>query len=367
VGLMKSNRPNVAFRAILIVIAGWVPLFLLSAVQSAFWHDGSLASFLTDFGVQARTLVAAPLLIVSEAVCLPPLSRIGAHFVTNGLIAPADEPLFARLVTSTRRLLDSLAVEIAICVLAIGIGASLAYFVPPDAHGAWHRAPSAGGVVFSPAGWWNVLVTLPLQLVLVLAWFWRLMLWTRFLFRVSRLRLRLIAAHPDHAGGLRFIEISLQTFALLGFSFAVIPAGVIANQMVHYSAPIATFQYGVAGFEFIIITVIAGPLLFFIGQLLDNWCEGVLAYGSLASSLGSQLEKKWFSRPTEAEALETNDFSATTDLYAIVANVYTIKALPLTLTRLAVFVVATLVPYLPLLLIEMPFSLILQKIAGVLL
>ncbi len=59
---------------------------------------------------------------------------------------------------------------------------------------------------FSLAGWWHLLVSLPLLLILFFGWIWRLALWARFLFLMSRLNLRLIPAHPDNVGGLKICQ-----------------------------------------------------------------------------------------------------------------------------------------------------------------
>ena len=49
----------------------------------------------------------------------------------------------------------------------------------------------------------------------------------------------------------------------------------------------------------------------------------------------SRLESRWLGRPVEEKALEAPDFSATTDLYSIVSNVYTMNLMPLSLRNLA--------------------------------
>src|ERR1700744_4242780 len=48
-GLMAPGKPNIAWRVRLAVALGWVPLLLLSALQSMLLRDGSLGSFLTDY------------------------------------------------------------------------------------------------------------------------------------------------------------------------------------------------------------------------------------------------------------------------------------------------------------------------------
>ncbi len=208
-GLMRSERVNIGLRATLAIVVGWLPLALLSAAQGVAMHDGTFASFATDYGVHARSLIAAPLLIIAEGVCAPRLSAIAAHFTSSGIVAPQDEPDFDRIVKSTLRLLDSLAVEAILLAVAAGIVFALWLGLPLTAFPRWHGVQTT-----SAAGWWQNFVSAPILLMLVLGWFWRIILWARFLFLVSRQRLQLIAAHPDHAGGLRFLGISVQASPL---------------------------------------------------------------------------------------------------------------------------------------------------------
>ena len=57
------------------------------------------------------------------------------------------------------------------------------------------------------AGSWYWTVCLPLFRFLMFRWIWRLLLWWRFLWKVSRLDLHLVPTHPDNATGLGYLEI----------------------------------------------------------------------------------------------------------------------------------------------------------------
>src|SRR5678816_2098615 len=88
----------------------------------------------------------------------------------------------------------------------------------------WHKAGD-GGRGYSWAGWWHVLVSAPVALVLLLGWLWRILIWGLFLFRVSRLDLQLVPTHPDLLGGLQFVGLSLRAFLLLSFAISTSAAG----------------------------------------------------------------------------------------------------------------------------------------------
>jgi len=68
--------------------------------------------------------------------------------------------------------------------------------------------------------------------------------------------------------------------------------------------------------------------------------------------------KRWLlqGRQAGSDALEVPDFSATTDLYSVAANVRAINPFVLNLPVMAMLVVATLLPYVPLLFAVLPID-----------
>jgi hypothetical protein len=219
---------------------------------------------------------------------------------------------------------------------------------------------------FSPAGWWQLLVSLPLLLVFELGWLWRLFLWTRFLWLVSRLDLHLLAAHPDRAAGLMFAGYSIRAWALPAATPSVIVAGGIANRIVHQGAAISSFKFLILGITVCVVLSFMAPLAVFAGNLMAAWRNAVLQYGALAEQVGHKFERDWLSGTHELpeNPLQTQAFSATTDLYQVVANVYAMKFMPVDLISTALLASATLLPFLPVLLISQPLDQMLNKLVG---
>src|SRR5262245_48875015 len=106
-GLIKPGDPMIVRRAALVVLVGWVPLVALAVAQSFILRNQLAKSFLSDFAVYARSLVAAPLFIIAEADGLPRLGRVARHFLAAGLVTEPDRARFDDALTSTRRLLGS--------------------------------------------------------------------------------------------------------------------------------------------------------------------------------------------------------------------------------------------------------------------
>lgn len=354
-GLVTADRPRVVERAALAVLVGWAPLVVLSAAETLLLGGDRVMSALTDFAIHGRSLVAAPLLILAEHDGPRRLGQIAHHVMDAGLVAEAHRPRFDEAVASTRRRLDSSLAEIVVLVLAYLLVVAMVVAVPATSFQAWHLA-GPGSLRFSLAGWWNTLVSVPLLLVLLLGWLWRLVLWARFLWLIARLPLQLLPGHPDRAGGLQFVSMSLWAFWLPSLALGSIVAGTIANRVAHHGVSPVHFAPAVVGLAIVILVLFAGPLLVFVPQLRAAARRGMLQYGALAGSVGQAFEQKWLDRAgtPDPKALEVGDFSATTDLFDVVATVYEMKPVPLRVIDLASLVAAALVPLLPIWLLVMP-------------
>lgn len=362
-GLMRPGTPQIGLRMMLVIAVGWAPLVVLAAFRDLATHDGSFADFLSDYGVHARSLIAAPLLILAEAVCLPRFSAIARHFATAGLVEAGDRERFSRAVASTLRLRDSTQLEVAVLALAATLVVTLGITVPAHIFPQWQRIGAHH--IVTPAALWHDFVSVPLLMVLFLGWVWRIVLWARFLVLVSRLRLTLVAAHPDRSGGLGFLGNSLEATAILAFTLGVVVAGTVANRVVNDGVSLLSFRTVLIVFTAVVTVLFISPLVAFTPILMKTWRRGVFEYGALAHSLGRQMEQRWLNHDATPESLSVGDFSATTDLYSIVANVGAMWPLPIALRNVVVLVVATLAPFLPVALMFMSASDLVQKLTGI--
>ncbi|HKS09864.1 MAG TPA: hypothetical protein VJS13_09980 [Pyrinomonadaceae bacterium] len=363
-GLFRPVGTNIGPRVFTSILLGWFPLLLLVFVTSApGWS--ALWSFLTDFGTHARSLIAAPLFIFCEPRCLKKLAAIVQHFVRAGVIQKEELPRFEALVASNRSLINTTFAEIVAIVAAYAIAIALARHLPALGMRPWFRT---GENTMSLAGWWYSFVSLPLLLILLFGWLWRVVLWGRFLIRIAAMKLHLIAAHPDRASGLKFLNSSLVAFMPLAFTFGVITAGAAANQLHYNNATVETVQTLAIGLIVVVLLVFVGPLLIFVFKLHAKKVEGIYSYGALADDVGRQFEEKWLTNYHEfrSGALEAPDFSATTDLYQVVANVHDMKLFPFELRAVVSLVVAALLPFIPVVLMMMPIKLIVTELARLL-
>jgi hypothetical protein len=166
---------------------------------------------------------------------------------------------------------------------------------------------------------------------------------------------------------LGFLGTALQPLTVVAFAFGAIIAGTIANRVLHDNHSILEFRYIVLAFVALMVALFSAPLLVFSRKLLDARNHGIFTYGALARSLGRQMETRWLDHATTPETLDANDFSATTDLYAIVSNVHSMNLVPVGLKNLVAVAMGALLPFVPVVLAAVSPEVLFQKLTGMLL
>jgi hypothetical protein len=371
--LRRLGGASVRRRALLAVAVAWVPLVVLATIQGYALRDDPRESLLLDLSTYSRYLIALPLLILAEAICLPRLALIARHFGRAGLVREPDQPAYDHLLDSTRRLLHSRRAAVVILLAAYALSLSFGRSVSPvsyaDTASTWVAPVVDGTRSISLAGLWRGLVSQPLLIALLGTWFWRMALWTRFLNGVGRLDLRLVPAHPDLAGGLRFVATSLPPFAVLAFALGTWLAGGVANALLYDARAPRDFRNTLFMLLVLVLLLCAGPLFTLARPLLRARLRGALEYGTLSTAVGQRFEEQWLARGSavDVEALGAPDFSATTDLSSITANVRQMRMIPFGLWSLVPLVVATLLPFVPVVLIALPVDQLLEFVGKLLL
>jgi hypothetical protein len=80
--------------------------------------------------------------------------------------------------------------------------------------------------------------------------------------------------------------------------------------------------------------------------------------------MGVTFEDKWLGqvRRLDNTALNQPDFSSTTDLYSIAANIYQMRLIPIDITSLEILSIVMLLPFVPVVLLIVPMSEILTDL-----
>lgn len=356
-------------RLVAVVALAWLPLLLLSLVDGT-TVTGARVPFVLDLGVHSRLLLALPMMIAAEPAIHRSFRLIVRQFVDRALIAQNDLGHFQRLIDVTVRMRNSVVAEAAI----FGFSTMLAYWLRrdhwPTRPGMWYLGVDADGhAVLDLAGWWYSLVSLNLFRFVVLRWCYRLAIWYWFLWRTSRLSLRLNPLHPDRAGGLAFLEWSLTAFTPVFVAQAIAVAGEIGSRVLQDGMSLSRFQLDLLGFPLILAVVAALPLAFFSPRLVRSGFHGVMDYGTLSSRYVDEFRNRYMSRHARryADILGSADIQSLADL----ANAYDvphgIRAYPAGARALLVLIVVNALPFLPLALTVIPLKELIHRLAGVLL
>ncbi len=193
-------------RIIVMVLTTWIPLLALSVIEGHAWSRSVTLPFLFDVQQHLRLLVALPLLILAELTAHKRMRRGVAQFVVLDVIPDAARARFDSAITSALRLRNSRVAELLLIALVYGLSVPYFWqnFVGIDVV-SWYGVMEGGRLHPSLAGWWLGCVSLPFLHFLFLRWYFRLFIWTRFLWQVSNIDLRLFPTHPDRCGGLGFL------------------------------------------------------------------------------------------------------------------------------------------------------------------
>ncbi|MBH0114980.1 hypothetical protein I5E68_18700 [Novosphingobium sp. YJ-S2-02] len=366
VGMPVPALRTVRVRAVFALALGWLPLLLLILLAPGHDRSSDLRHFLYDVGVHARFAFAVPILLLAHVGTARRLDLVVRHFVISGLLPAHAIGRMRDELASTRAAVRSPWAEMLVLVLAYAVILGVL-----AAGISTHRLPvwaMLGQNRLSAAGWWHMLVSVPLLLMLLLGWLWRILLWTRLLYKVAGMDLRLIVAHPDNAGGLGFLAQSVRAFSLFALGVGCITAGRFANAHLQGTTTPLTDGLLIGGTVALVLLLCVAPLAVFGPVMARVWRRNAMYYGALAVALGRSFEDRWFDGPAQEQPdlLSAPDFSAAADLYGVVSNVHAMRFLPVDLRSLVILLAAALAPFLVAMFVSMPTAMVVEELKGIL-
>jgi hypothetical protein len=291
------------------------------------------------------------------------------QFLERNLIPESALPCFNAAIKSAFRLRNSLLAEVLLIVLVYTVGVLLIwrqYMALSTA--TWYAVPTAEGLKLSLTGAWYAYVSLPIYQFLLVRWYYRIFIWTRFLWQVSRIELSLIPTHPDRVGGLGFLANTVYAFMPLAVAHGAMLAGVIANRIFYVGAALPEFRIEIAMMVVFLLCIVLGPLLVFAPQLAQAKRTGNREYGALAERYVREFDAKWLrgGAPAGEPLVGSGDIQSLADLVNSFEVVRTMQVAPITRDALIRLVAATLAPVVPLALTMMPFEELMKRLLGIL-
>jgi hypothetical protein len=363
-GLQLMHR-----RVITIALICWFPLLVLSAIGGRLLGGDAAVPFLLDIDVHLRFLVAVPLLITAELIVHLRMRNVVKTFLARRLIPENAMTRFEEIVNAALRLRNSVTAEVVLLIFVYLVGVLIVWrhYIALDA-ATWYATPSANGTRFSLAGLWYGYVSLPVFQFLLARWYFRLFIWSRFLWQVSRIELSLIPTNPDRVGGLGFLTTVVHAFAPLLLAHGVLLAGSIANRIFYLHATLLEFKPEVITLTVFLLCVVAGPFLVFTPLLAHTKRSANNVYGTLAQRYGREFGAKWLRdvAPPGEPLLGAPDIQSLADMGNSVEVVRTMRTTLITKEVIIGLGVTVIAPVLPLALTMMPLNELVKKLTGVL-
>jgi hypothetical protein len=346
--------------ALVLVAVTWVPLLLMSAVEGLALGKVQVP-FLYDIAANVRFLVAVPMLVLAEIPIGMRLRQATAHFVTAGLVRQEEQTRFSEIILATLRFRDSRVAELVVLGASYVSGYAL-MAMPMQGGSTWHTRDPSGHV--AAVGYWYMFVSLPIFLFLLLRWMFRMLVWARFLRKVSALDLELTPTHPDGAGGLGFLGKATIPFGGLLFAVSAVTSSAIAGHVLFEHLPLERFQITYAALVVLGLAVFTGPLLVFVPTLAQLKRKGLLEYGTLASRYTQRFDRKWVRGVDVPDdtLLGTGDIQSLADLGNSYEFVKRMGAVPIEVKDLVRIAAGAVVPAVPLAALVMPLSEIVKDV-----
>jgi hypothetical protein len=304
---------------------------------------------------------------VAELVVHRRMRLVVGTFVKRSLLPDEARGRFDAAIAAAMRLRNSVLTEVLLIALVYGVGVLFIW----RSHTAmdlptWYGIALVGKLQPTLAGWWLGCVSLPLIQFILLRWYFRLLIWTRLLWQVSRIDLRLVAIHPDRAGGLGFLSTVTYAFAPLLAGQGVMFAGVMANKIFYAGAKLTDFKIELLALVIMMLFFVLAPLVF-TPRLARTKRMGLAEYGGLAQRYVREFDQKWLrgGAPADEPLVGSADLQSLADLDNSFEIVKGMKAVPFGKDTLLQLAVISLAPVAPLVLTMIPLGELLDRFVHV--
>jgi hypothetical protein len=345
IGLIRRGLPNVRPRILAFVALTWLPLLVLSLKDGLALGDKVKIPLLVDFSTYGRLLFALPLLLIAEVVIDPGIRSAVGEFAEEEIVPEKELPSLEAVLHRVQRWRDSAIPELILFALAFFPVFMFQHEWKPGIVSTWHSTATG----FTAAGWWYVAFSAPLFRFILYRWIFRYFIWAVLLFRISRLRLRLLPTHPDRMAGLEFLSRVQSRFGILLCALGCAFAGNVANSIINEGAPLSAFK--ILAPAFVVLAALVGilPLVVWLPRMAHVHRVGLEEYGRLGSRYSRDFDHKWVhtTEPPSEPLLGTADIQSLADLNSSYEAVAEMSITPITkklMVQLAILAALPLIP-----------------------
>lgn len=361
-GLGGAHGPGLVWLALLLTAIAYLPLAAWAIRAGRFWQEASGESLLQHFAVHARFLLAIPLLVLSEWPMHTVLRQVTGELLDGGFIPAAQH---ARYLELTRRLAawrDALLPLLFMVLVAI-LWSVLDAPNPQADASAW-GVTGDGTPGFGL--WWGAYVARPIFLILLLLACWRLLLVTVLFFGIGRLDLALVPSHPDHMGGLQFVERLPAAWGVLTLTLSLVVSSQWAHNVLYHGQPLQGLKWQALTFVIVWSLIALLPLFALAPVMLRTRQRALVTYGDLVGRQGRLVHRRWIKGETVEDSeglLDSPDIGCVADTSAIFDAVEAMRPAPVGKRALVFILVPLAIPMLLLVMQKVPLLEQLGKLA----
>jgi hypothetical protein len=366
---LEGNQAKLVIATLCIT---WIPLVIITAIEGTLWA-GTQLPFLKDYAMQARILVALQMAILIKAYINNNVTNVLRYFSEALMDAEERQKILSTALVRAKKLTNSGIAEVILLLMVfiatIGLLKRGVYGGFREGITSWMASADTPNITLSTAGYWAVLISIPLFQFLFLRWLWRYFVWILLLFRLSKARLNLLPTHADRAGGLGLIMLAQKSFNLIFVVGSVILSGQFMLRLDAHPESFNIIRNEVIGYIILSLFFVLVPLLFFVGQLIRLKNTGLLHLSVLGTTISQKFEQHWLKDlPAELGPEEKQvDPSLLFDYAGMYDQLQQLRILPVTLRDILGCAIILLVPFMPILFIHFSIAELLQRISSMLL
>ena len=362
--------PSIVKKIIFFIIISWLPLLILSLIESTAINPSIKISFLLDFVLYIRVFVVIPLLFIAERILRSIIFKSLNHFTDSGIVADNNIEEYKVTLKFFGKHKDSGLIDILIIVAAYAIVIwgwinIWKYYDMTSSLTSWQFSQNVQGQI-SLSGYWYAFMTIPIYLFFFCKLLWKFLLWAVILFKISKMNLNLFPTDPDRSGGLGFIGHNQVFFGILGFIQSSIFSAEIANKVLYSDMVIQDFKFIILGYVLLITFILIFPMFFFVRKLTLTKLGGILDYGVASHKYVSGFHDKWVNgnNPDGEKLLGSADIQSLADLSNSYGIVKTMIPVPIDLRKIVTLILIILVPFSPLILFVIPLNELFKALAN---
>lgn len=361
-GMGSYRATDLVKRSLCLIVLTWGVLAALAVWSNVHWTQGPGKNVFLDFAAYGQLLLGLPMFLVAERVIDWQTREAARGFVTTGVVEPGDAVRLVRINWKLKQARHQVWPDV-LCIIA-GYALTAAWMIPEMYNDrlTWHAMVQSGDhQVLTGPGVWELICVGPLTTYWWLRWSVKVLLWTWYLYQVSRLRLNLVPSHPDRTGGIGFLS-DTQT----KFGWVILAYGV------SYVAPTILYKLKFEGATMYVLSIwgyaasfaIGAPLLFtlplfmFTRQLFQAKARALEVLQERSMERAKAFEEKWLKACSSGhyELMSGSDLAGLNALNQVYDHIHKMRVVPFDLRSFSELVGSALGPLVPLLpyLVDLP-------------